>query len=448
MFAWKPFLAALLTVALGLVVVASVEWSYQRAETMLTSMKVSDASRTAAETVLRGLTDAEVAQRGTLLTGQEHHRQRFNQAADAVAAALEQLKVMYAGQAAFAPQLDNLDLAVDAKLAELRLALRWHGDGLEAAWLELLASGDSLARTEAARQSVNRLIQHIEAIADQKDTAVLRTLNLGRMAVHLATLMSAIWLVFFLRNNAALQRSQQAHAQDIADERDQLETQVTQRTQELAHLNLHLQTLREGERGMLARSLHDELGAALTAAKLDVARLRRTTGEEPPAWQQRLQHLAQSIDEGIAIKRRVIEDLMPSALHNLGLRPALEILVNQFRRDTGVETHLSVADIETNQNCRNAIFQVVQESLRNITLFANASTVQVIVGASTDAADVVVRDDGVGFDLKQLGLAVEAPGRGLNRLRYRVELAGGRFAVFSAPGRGTEIHASIPLAQS
>src|SRR5690606_10805265 len=121
------------------------------------------------------------------------------------------------------------------------------------------------------------------------------------------------------------------------------------------------------------------------------------------------------------------------------LRPALEILVNQFRRDTAVETHLSVADIETNQNCRNAIFQVVQESLRNITLFANASTVQVIVGASTDAADVVVRDDGVGFDLKQLGSAVEAPGRGLNRLRYRVELAGGRFAVFSAPGRGTEI---------
>lgn len=446
LFAWKPFLAALITAALALVVVASVEWSYQRSQTTLGSMKSSADARAVADAVLDSLIDAEAAQRGTLLTGQERHLNLFRTADRAVTTNLEQLKSLNARLPAFESQIDALDQAVRARQAELKLTLRWHEQGMDTAVRESLASDESLARIQTARRAADTLIQTITSTAAHEHEEVLRTLNLGRLAVHLAALLSAVWLVYYLRNNAALQRIQQEHAQNIAEERDRLESQVKQRTQDLAQLNIHLQTLREGERGTLARSLHDNLGAALTAAKLDVARLHRSTGPESETWHARLQHLAESIDEGIAIKRQVIEELMPSALHNLGLRPALEILINQFRRDTSIETHLSVADIETSEACRNAAFQVVQESLRNVSRFATATTVQVIVGASENAAEISVRDDGAGFDLQQPGSATRSPGNGLSRLRYRVELVGGRFDVFSAPGHGTEVRASVPLA--
>ena len=446
LFGWKPFLLVLLTAALALAVIASVEWSFQSAQKSLAAMDKRDKERMAAETLLRQLIDAEAAQRRYLLTGMAGLLRPFNDADRNATTALQQLNAFYEHEPEMSAVLQAVNSATKAELAELRLTLKWYGEGQESAWREMLVSEGSQARMTAVRQSVSRLINEATAMADQEQASVLNTLNLGRQAVHLTTLIAVIGMVFFLRNNAALHRAQHDHAQMIAGERDRLETQVKQRTQELAQLNLHLQTLREGERGMLARSLHDELGAVLTAAKLDATRLRRSAESLPPALQERLRHLSEAVDAGIVIKRRIIEDLMPSALHNLGLRPALEILANQFRRDNEIEIHLSVADFAAGEACRNAVFQVVQESLRNIGQHAHASNVQVIVDASDDMADVRVRDDGAGFDLRSLESAVESQRQGLSRLRYRIEVAGGRFAVFAAPGQGTEVRARVPLA--
>jgi hypothetical protein len=93
--------------------------------------------------------------------------------------------------------------------------------------------------------------------------------------------------------------------------------------------------VREEERGHLARELHDELGALLTAAKLDVARLKSRLGDQPPEVGQRLQHLTETLNSGIALKRRIIEDLRPSSLSNLGLTASLEILAREFSERSG-----------------------------------------------------------------------------------------------------------------
>lgn len=243
LFAWKPFLAALITTALALVVVASVEWSYQRAYATLGSMKSSDDARAVADAVLDRLVDAETAQRGTLLTGQEQHLKLFRTADSAVTASLKQLKTMTAELPALKPQIDALDQAVEAKQAELELTLRWHEEGMDAAVRDILTNDESLARIQTARQAAKTLIQTITTTAAQEHEEVLRTLNLGRLAVHLAALLSAVWVVYYLRNEAALQRIQQEHAQNLAEERDRLESQVKQRTQDLAQLNLHLQKI-------------------------------------------------------------------------------------------------------------------------------------------------------------------------------------------------------------
>lgn len=92
------------------------------------------------------------------------------------------------------------------------------------------------------------------------------------------------------------------------------------RTRELTDLALHLQRVREDERGHLARELHDELGGLLTAAKFDVARVRKRVDGSGPEVADCIRHLSQVLDAGIELKRRIIEDLRPSSLDTLGLQ--------------------------------------------------------------------------------------------------------------------------------
>ncbi|MEY2689394.1 MAG: hypothetical protein RL375_3593, partial [Pseudomonadota bacterium] len=108
-----------------------------------------------------------------------------------------------------------------------------------------------------------------------------------------------------------------------ADNR-RLETLVALRTRQLTELTHHLQTAREDERARLARDLHDELGALLTSAKFDAARLRARLGAGAPEALERLAHLTQTLDSVIALKRRITEDLRPSSLDHLGLVVTLD----------------------------------------------------------------------------------------------------------------------------
>ena len=120
-------------------------------------------------------------------------------------------------------------------------------------------------------------------------------------------------------------------------ERDRLEVEVERRTRDITQIANHLQTAREDERSSLARELHDELGGLLTAAKLDVARMRSRLAAAPPEVLERMMHLVKTLDEGIALKRRIIEDLRPSSLSNLGLKAALEILCTEFAERSELE---------------------------------------------------------------------------------------------------------------
>ena len=143
--------------------------------------------------------------------------------------------------------------------------------------------------------------------------------------------VSLLALFMYLRQTATLDRALADEAERMAGERDRLEREVAARTAQLRELAQHLQTIREDERSRLARELHDELGALLTAAKLDVARLKSRLGASASAdATERLAHLNEALNGGIALKRRIIEDLRPSSLSNLGLVAALEILLREF----------------------------------------------------------------------------------------------------------------------
>ncbi len=146
----------------------------------------------------------------------------------------------------------------------------------------------------------------------------------------------------------------------------------------LAELATHLQDVRETERGYLARELHDELGSLLTAAKLDVARLKSRLADSPDAI-QRLQHLTDLLNSGIALKRRIIEDLRPSSLSNLGLVASLEILGREFGERSGLQIEMALEPVTMDESRQLTIYRMVQESLTNISKYAEASEATIVL---------------------------------------------------------------------
>ena len=226
----------------------------------------------------------------------------------------------------------------------------------------------------------------------------------------------------------------------VQAERDQFEREVLLRTQQLTELARHLQSVREDERHRLARDLHDELGALLTAAKLDVARLKSRLGVVPPEVAERLQHLNEGLNSGIALKRRIIEDLRPSSLSNLGLVAALDILVREWSQRTEIKVDARIEPVRLRPAGELTVYRLVQEALTNITKYARATTVEVRLSAEAGQVRVSVRDNGVGFDTE----APRQSAHGLLGMRYRLETEGGQLSMESSPGKGTLIQADLP----
>jgi signal transduction histidine kinase len=273
---------------------------------------------------------------------------------------------------------------------------------------------------------------------DQVQTA-LRLARAGIALVSVAGL-AAFWL--YLRQTTRLKLAGEEQQAALQQERDLLETQVRERTTTLAQLATHLQRVREEERGHLARELHDELGALLTAAKLDVARLKSRIGQPPPEVTERLQHLTETLNSGIALKRRIIEDLRPSSLANLGLTASLEILAREFSERSGVEVACMLEAPELDEQSQLTVYRTVQESLTNVGKYAEASQVDISVKDYSNHVEVDIRDDGRGFDVR----TIKPSTHGLAGMRHRVEAAGGRLTIASQPGGGTRILATLPKA--
>ncbi len=263
------------------------------------------------------------------------------------------------------------------------------------------------------------------------------------LALLLAMTMAGAFALLWLRRQAsALARQVQVQQGLLQAQRDRLEIEVAQRTAQLTELTHHLQTAREDERHRLARDLHDELGSLLTAAKLDAARLRARLGDSAPEAQERLAHLVVQLNSGIALGRRIIEDLRPSTLAHLGLPATLEILANEFAERSGLALHCALAPVPLDPRAELVLYRVVQESVTNITKYAQARQVWISLAPEGREVALTVRDDGVGFDSGQSRRSAF----GLLGMRYRVEAEGGTLAVRSAPGQGTQVRVCLPAA--
>lgn len=440
---WRTPLAIALAVLLALGVLAGAEWTYQRALESLASLGARDTARNAIQTVMRRLLDMETAQRGYLLTGRPQYLDPYQAAETDIAHAISRLREHYRSDPELLRLVDSLQGRAREKTSEVTETIALYNAGSHAAWHGLMLTDIGREKMEGVRRVADVLMVTEERRLGIERADIYRTLAVGHVGVYVLTLLSLLAYVFFLRKNAALQTSQIEHARHLQMERDSLESQVRLRTEELAQLNLGLQEMRDGERSGLARALHDDLGALLTAAKLDLTRLRHSLHTTDPEVIERLRHLSSSLDEGIGMKRRMMEELMPSALHNLGLQAAIEHRATEFERQTGITIDLAFMPVTLDVPSEQALFAVVQGALSNVERHASATIVSLRLAQEGIHAVVEVQDNGLGFADHQGTTSAS----GLRNLRHRIESLGGQFSVHSVPGSGTRVMARLPLRQ-
>ncbi len=433
-------ISLLLAVLAACVLIGINETGYHRSRAELDSMTREVQARTTINRLLQLVVDAETGSRGFLLTGDPRYLEPYNTAVADIGQSLEALRHAYAAAPGESVIVGQLTRNVQRKLAEMDLTVRTRKEGKEDTWKFVLLSDVGKEQMDAIREQAGRLIQSTGSRIDRSRDQVSASLLYARIGVALGALAAlfAFWL--YLRQATALKAADEQQQRALQQERDLLERQVRERTATLAELATHLQQVREEERGHLARELHDELGALLTAAKLDVARLKSRLDGQPPEVGQRLQHLTETLNSGIALKRRIIEDLRPSALSNLGLTASLEILTREFSERSGVEVTASLEPVELDEAHQLTVYRLVQESLTNMAKYAQARHAQVSVHGYENHVEVAVKDDGKGFDP-----ALAKPStHGLAGMRHRVEAAGGRLTVTSRPGGGTRVLAVLP----
>jgi signal transduction histidine kinase len=433
-------ISLILALAAALVLIGISETGYRQSRQSLARIEASTQTRNQVNRLLQLVLDAETGSRGFLLTGDPRYLEPYDAAVAAIGQSLDTLRKAYAPEAPESTTLSQLTRSVQRKLAEMDLSVRMRKQGNEEAWKFVLLTDVGKEQMDAIRDQAGKLVQSATDGMVAAQHQVQRSLRLARAGVALVTLAALTAFYLYLRQTTRLKRADELQQEALQQERDQLEKQVRERTASLAQLATHLQRVREEERGHLARELHDELGALLTAAKLDVARLKSRMGEASPELAQRLQHLTETLNSGIALKRRIIEDLRPSSLANLGLTAALEILAREFSEHSGIEVACSLEPVELDEDRQLTIYRTVQESLTNVGKYAEARQVDISVRAYSNHVEVEVRDDGRGFDVQ----TTKPTTHGLAGMRHRVEAAGGRLNVQSRPGQGTRVLATLP----
>jgi signal transduction histidine kinase len=237
-----------------------------------------------------------------------------------------------------------------------------------------------------------------------------------------------------------LVQQQQRQATNAPAERE-IDSLVEERTRELSALSSHLQSLAEKEKSQLARTLHDELGGLLTAAKMDLSWLQSRL--DTPAYQDRLAQLGSVLDEAMGLKRRVVEDLRPSLLDHFGLATALRTYVDSACNKAVIacEIRLPEDGAPIPKDIAITLFRIVQEGLTNIIRHAGAKHITLELTDGGGEYAFTLQDDGRGFDPN---IARDSWPHGIMGMQQRVRALGGRFSLESAPGRGTKLQVAVP----
>ena len=237
-----------------------------------------------------------------------------------------------------------------------------------------------------------------------------------------------------------------ANAETIKRANDELEERVRERTVQLRALASELTLTEQRERKRLAKVLHDHLQQLLVAAKCQVEVLGR---DERDTVKNAVREISELIDESITASRSLTAELSPPVLHEGGLNAGLEWLAKWMADKQHLHVDLEMDAIEPlTEDTNILLFESVRELLLNAVKHSKTHSVRVSLKSAEGLLQLVVSDEGIGFDPKTLSPA-RAPSRGFGLLSIaeRLQLLGGRVEIDSSPGKGSRFVLHVPVTQ-
>ncbi|MFO1312431.1 MAG: CHASE3 domain-containing protein [Burkholderiales bacterium] len=441
-------LPLVLGIAASLAIAVYAELGYRRLELANRQMAVALEMQATVNETLALIVDAETGQRGYLLTGREEYLTPYSAAVPKVDGALNRLRelLVHNGTAAQRDALGRLNGLVGKKLAELEAAIAlYQKDGAQSAQA-LLDTGIGRRAMDDIRAEVDTMTATHRRQLDEASARWATDISFARLGMQLMTAFTVTLLlvVWFLARRDAQQRDERRRM--ALEDKRRLESEVEERTAELSELSSYLQRVREDEKSKLARDIHDELGGILVSAKMDIAWVdeRMKKNSEISA---KLERALQALDEGVQIKRRIIEELRPTLLDNLGLAAALDWQVHEICDRAGIACTISTPSDDSNipPQVSIALYRILQEALTNIVKYARASNVNVDLGLTSDTITLLIEDDGVGIpDDAQNNLL----SHGIAGMRQRVRALHGEFSIARRPEGGTMIEVNVPTGKA
>lgn len=221
------------------------------------------------------------------------------------------------------------------------------------------------------------------------------------------------------------------------------ELEIRRSRQQLQELSSHIQKVKEDERGRIAREIHDDIGGNLTAIKIDLLWLSSRLRPEDRALLEKANAIERLVDRTMETTARISRDLRPGIL-DLGLTAAIEWQAEEFQKRLGIPCIVTCTheDISLEEDLSIAIFRIFQETLTNISKYANATRVEVSLAVGEDEVILEVSDDGTGIDVDSM----TKPGSfGIRGMKERAGYLGGDVEIEGRPGQGTRIKVAIPL---
>lgn len=222
---------------------------------------------------------------------------------------------------------------------------------------------------------------------------------------------------------------------------------------QLRALATHLQAAREEERTRIAREMHDEFGQMLTAVRMDLSILERMiskTVKEPLSRMslvEKISSISELLEKTIRSTRRIITELRPAVLDELGLLTAIQWQALEFENRTGIRCRIARLqhDMTLDQESSTSIFRILQEALTNAAKHASPSNVTITLQVTGENLVLEISDDGEGMEE---GKQKDPTSTGLTGIRERVIALNGKFNISSRRGEGTTLTVSIPYKPS
>jgi len=219
--------------------------------------------------------------------------------------------------------------------------------------------------------------------------------------------------------------------------------------EDLQRLSVELMSAQEAERKRISRELHDELGQALTAMRINLAALENELLPVlAPASGERLTETSRAVDEMLDHVHELSLAFRPIMLDELGLVSTLRWFVDRYARRVGIEVEFEASGLEVRlpPELETALYRVVQEAFTNIARHAQARRVRLHLARKGSKVTASIQDDGVGFDADHgMSISPSGSGAGLVGMRERITLLGGAFSIRAVHGRGTRLSVELPV---